>query len=1161
MEVKKLIQQNQQKKIRVEDLVSDYYLNAEENSENSAMRYLKNTSSLNELQEHSESGIIDGLNKRIGYGVPYAFIGKDLLSIRCDFPGFWYFNKRIKADLLRNRPHPYGISLNTYLKMKETQENQVIAVVGASGTGKTFNAIHILDHLISISTEEYILEVTPSKFHLFEALHRSVQILHIMGSVMKKHNSESTSCAFDISVNFDREFRSVSGKIHASLLDVTLPTNKKGRTYQLLHSIMYSDKNTLKSLGIIPTLSYKIFQGSKQTEDLKILDIEINQRFFECLNSIGVTTAEKKSFLELLSCVIHLYEIEFVSKKNSMDMRNKSVIKKICKLLGLQDAYFNEKFGIFTNKKECEDRAKDLARHLYSKAFEWLNHKINSYLEETMKTITEARLQMLSSLNSFSRDQSDSLKPSLHPLYTITILDFPGFTREKSLSGISINLAFETLNYYTCTSYIKLQKQLSSQNIILQNMPECKAKVTVETFMRNDLSFMHSMTLPEPEHRRFRQVLESYSSKDLSKIMSLAPTNNLFISYSWGDVEYNFSQLREESLRHFYEDFNSQFLKASSSLVLCALTQPPTLKTLRLQANFEEAYTASLRKILMPHLGINPVVVYCIKSDFKGMSREAVVGVRSSQIIPNLVWHWFGYPHWIKISDLAAELGLKAKDCTPERLKQELQRRFGWKDFEVTRNYALLKNYHMKEFKELINKKFRTPDQSISDLSMSLSLFSLSPDKDFSLVIHEEGSVMEKSMDSGMDQTVISNTFKHIDIGEYFAGSADVSTREQSIVSNKKSSLQNGRNSIIVIHPKKYNITEIQRHIDYHSVNYASCIGNIATIQRMWRGFTARQYTGALTKLNRSATCIQKVWKGFNLRKQIKPLMLMQISAVKIQKVWKKRMEKKNSAARKIQNWYIRLKFKQEHKLGVSSREMESNSSFKRVAKKIIKKNVKQQSRKLKKDMNNKSKNYRASSRSSSTYSQEDNRSFSPVISERSKILWKNRASKFNNLSLADRFKVLEANRQEMIHKKRQAKLEEETYTHVPRVNPDGFDIKNTFYERQNGYMKSYKIHHEEKARPANLEECSFRPSINKSLTSRNPEKTVQDLYSWARIKEKKINQARDAKEETEMDKIVNFKLSENTLNYSFKRKKKLSEEKSVSNQIKRESSPYWPNN
>ena len=98
MEVKRLVRHLTQKgKVITEEIVKEFYENKEDGDNDFVLKFLRTSSNLSDLKEHNESAIIQSINKRIGYGVPYTFAGKDLISINCDYPGFWFFNNKLKS--------------------------------------------------------------------------------------------------------------------------------------------------------------------------------------------------------------------------------------------------------------------------------------------------------------------------------------------------------------------------------------------------------------------------------------------------------------------------------------------------------------------------------------------------------------------------------------------------------------------------------------------------------------------------------------------------------------------------------------------------------------------------------------------------------------------------------------------------------------------------------------------------------------------------------------------------------------------------------------------------------------------------------------------------------------------------------------------------------
>eukprot|EP00358_Blepharisma_japonicum_P003395 CAMPEP_0202954960 /NCGR_PEP_ID=MMETSP1395-20130829/51304_1 /ASSEMBLY_ACC=CAM_ASM_000871 /TAXON_ID=5961 /ORGANISM="Blepharisma japonicum, Strain Stock R1072" /LENGTH=99 /DNA_ID=CAMNT_0049670945 /DNA_START=694 /DNA_END=990 /DNA_ORIENTATION=- len=67
--------------------------------------------------------------------------------------------------------------------------------------------------------------------------------------------------------------------------------------------------------------------------------------------------------------------------------------------------------------------------------------------------------------------------------------------------------------------------------------------------------------------------------------------------------------------------------------------------------------------------------------------------------------------------------------------------------------------------------------------------------------------------------------------------------------------------------------------------------------------------------------------------------------------------------------------------------------------------------------------------------------------------------------------------------------------------------------------------------------EATFSPQINKTPRSRNPDQIVNDLYTWAKLKENQLKKAREAKIEEEDEEMAKFRLSDSSLRYVSKRK------------------------
>ena len=1189
-----------------ESLAREYFEEQPASSESPSTKFLKDSANLLNCEERTEAGLLKSLNKRISMGVPYTSVGKDLIAVNCDYPGSWYFNKEVKSNNMKSKPHPYNISLSAYTKLKESHENQVITTLGVCGSGKTFNTIHVLDHLIQISTEDFICgeDVCLS---LFENMHKSIQLLHIMASVCKKRNLESTTCALDVKVTFDSSFRCTGGSVTASLIDFSLPCPKKGRTFHMLHALMYCDPNTLKVLGLSPKLPLKVFDCVASDLNFRIFDTEINQRFFECLNFLDVSLAEKKSFLEVLTSVINLYEIDFVRKGPALEPKNRWVLRKVCKSLGIAEAAFTDKFLGFGSKDECEARCRDLARFLYSRAFDWLASKVNKRLRRVSELIIEQRRQFQSCSSAQGAAEDYGSK------FAVNILDFPGFNKEKTLGGLIKNLAFESLNYYCSGSYIKLLQQLKTEKISVQGMKESKCKQVIEFFLQNT-STLASLFAGDKEFRsewgKARTEADGQGFRFLDE--------DLFeVEFTNGVVRYSLRSLRAQATQIFFNDFNAG-VAALSNLDLLGR------KARRPGSRLEEVLTASLRKILFPYLDQTPFVIYCLKSESKAINRNSLKFLRNTTVFPNLIWNWFGFSHWLRAGDVAKELGIEG--ASTSQIKQELMRRFNWKSVQTSQNFVLLKSSQMNEFKGLISKACKNTESTLSDISMSLSLFSLSPDLDFNYTVHEDST--RRSVPASAP-TSIQHPFSYIDIDK-LQDDSDLLTQATS---KSKTSLNTSFNdSLILMRPNSS--PQVLRSVNYKMINYTNIEDKVETIQRLWRGHRDREYSRALRHLHAKARLIQSAWRGFIVRKNFGPVLVYQKAAFVIQKHWRLFCLRKKIAARVIQRWYRLIVCRNQQrnlsKLGyVSSKKMVQDglSKYEGQLKKKIDKRIgkgkpgpiREETRAALDGLRSKNlvmkKTFSGSvlrnegkvlhgsllhaqpapdgpsespgsaaqtqgradrsrspkSNSSSfvqhsvqSYGSAASSKFTPTLSKLSRYLAREKYSQFSELSILDRFKILEANRVEKIHKMRQEKLETETFTHVPTVHKNE-NIRNSFAERQEKYLKNAKakietlskVKKEEREREREGERTGQR--LPGREVSRSPDQVVKELNRWAKLRDKKIEIERQKKVEKEESEMGDFRVGENSLLYSTLKKFRQEKGKEEDRKERKDNSPYWP--
>lgn len=462
------------------------------------------------LQEHGENAIYKTISSRYDTNVTYTFAGPLLISIYKETDIFSQFAIDKREDYSTNNsslpPHLYSISMKSYFQLKDTNQNQVVSLLGLSGSGKTFSAIHLIDHLIYLSnnTEHNIQTKLHKEF--FDSIHAGIQALHIMGSVMTEENKESTCCGMVSVLHFDSENRVAGANIRAKLLDTTLPSTN-GRSFDILHALLTNTKPTLQNLGLVSHNSRLLSFTSPADINQKVHDSEILKRFLQNLGNLGLVRKDINHLVELLAAVIHLYDINYAptsfvragQRETTQYLpRHRVSVQKICKLLGTTEEKFNEAFADSNSKSDAESKVADMGRYLYGLAFDWLVIKINKQLDLKAKEIIKNRITYeMKTCSSLSlpkqREKLRSLNDNCHKLKTISIVDFPGFRNNFSLGSFCSNLAFECLNFYASNSYMSLLASLAGEKVSMKFLEVPKSRYLVDFSLARDFGLLPNL--------------------------------------------------------------------------------------------------------------------------------------------------------------------------------------------------------------------------------------------------------------------------------------------------------------------------------------------------------------------------------------------------------------------------------------------------------------------------------------------------------------------------------------------------------------------------------------------------------------------------------------------------------------------------------------------
>lgn len=1079
--------------------------------------------------DHSEEGLFNCLAKRLSQGQCYTYAGSILISVNSQ-KFSESFSAKIKDSYNNNsftEPHLYAVSYKAYERLKSSNESQVISLLGYSGAGKTFAAIHLLEDLVSKGGGES---------SLFSMVHSGIQIVHVMGSVISSENIESTVCGTVTSLHYDSRHKIVKASLKSKLLDYTLPYSLAGHTYHILHGLTLSSKTQLQSLGLSSHPKFKIFKNKNFTSAQIAASLQNLERFTKNLTILKFTRTETTEILEILSCVILLFEINFVGSSfvlagdreyTEWTPRHRLSIQKVCKLLIISEEKFLELFQGLQNKILVENKLKELARGLYTVVFEWVVMKVNTKLNEYYNESVYKKGQVNKKLQK--NDDFGEL--------FISIVDFPGFHKNPTLGGFCSNLGFEYLNHFVSDKFINLLQALSVDKIDMKILNPPISKGVISILMSKESGLLQSLDL-----ENFEKYWKEFRSTFKDSLCVSTASSTLTVKYTWGEVDYDIYSLRQEALKFIHpSEFNNFFTKCSNTLVKKLVNAAG--------CSISETFRRDVSLLLEPLASYNKHLVYFIKASAQVLDyNETIRLFRNTLVIPCLIWEWYGYQHWVSNTTLIQNFSNASNTQSQihSYLNTHLAKFLHPDEYLVGLRFTLFKENAFQRIRE--NNFGKTTElsfcgqDSLSDIS-----FDINPCKTVRARFNKVINFNEVPFDFkvyGDTLSIQGGIHDYLDnvveINEMSFKRDSFSRRSYKL--SKSTSNSSFKPSLQTVNSKKH-FQKLKSSVNnYKLFNYDDNIDSIIKIQKVWKGYQARNYFKAFMLLTSNATRIQAIWKAY---KQRKIYNFIKSKVLIIQKFCKRIHKKKIRAAIVIQKWYKAYKKKS------ARSNLEEISSMVSSIKEPFYPLLRTEKRSIIK-----------SSRIPSP-----NETFHPVISKYSRALAKQREIKLGNtdMSVEKRLEAMELIKKNKIEELRKNKIEEERVSVrlVPNINKS-VEFDKSFLERQEIKTQQIRMKREleyVKKQSEEIDKLTFKPSLSKFRPNRSVEKSISDLHNWAKLKKAELTQAQKAKADQEARSVSPFKLSNRSKQILKQREKKNTETTKIINDYKETIVPYWPNN
>ena len=635
---------------------------------------VKALTDLLDIRSKSESEVYEILNTMVKNLQFFMYCGPLLLNIN---PGPNYIKDYLNlqswiketenVDEADWKPHLYTFMYYVYKILIQEKKDQVVNMLGQIGSGKTFNMIHIIEYFCCMVGPDN------KQIDTFDIIHKSIQLVHIMGSIFRQNNLESTSCGILLRLGFGNDNKIANFDVDAKILDCTLPFSENGRSYSILHSFLCSATSELKRNFFLPDneIHLNFFRkfgknfSKKTKERFKLNDYEIWNRFHSLLKFFDFTKEEVIELLQIFSFLININELGMtkgeIGHVSGYVISKGQCSHKLAALLNMDEDNFIHQMGVFKEVQDIKNTFISLMKYSYYIAFEYIITKIKKKLKNYFLEIIP-KSKSINDLNDLE-------------INYINFLDFPGEVEDQTLGGLLTNLANECINLYAGNSYSAVVEQMLREKINLKLFRPLHSYQVVKALMgQNGLFSFLSKPFTEQNFNNLKNICNSKVS--YRKCLKFRQNNlegqefKFDLCYSHTTVRYNYQNLYMETKSVVNTGKTHKIFAISDNKIIKSMYS----KIVPSKNDFYNYTFNILQELFKPMEGLSPFVIYCLHSknsrklffgkneDFSTDESKWVIPkkltedmLKNSLCIPVLYWHWFGYHEWIDIDAFLSE--------------------------------------------------------------------------------------------------------------------------------------------------------------------------------------------------------------------------------------------------------------------------------------------------------------------------------------------------------------------------------------------------------------------------------------------------------------------------------------------------------------------------
>ncbi|GAA5812558.1 hypothetical protein MFLAVUS_006015 [Mucor flavus] len=518
-----------------------------------------------ELTHLNEPSVIHNLTVRYKTNRVYTYSGLFLVAVNPYRKLPIYSEEYIQSYKGKRRgempPHIYAVADQAYHDMVQDKENQSILITGESGAGKTENTKIVIQYLTAVATTTN----KPTTNILQTQILQANPILESFGNAQTIRNNNSSRFGKFIRIEFNNRAQICGANIEWYLLEksrVHQQTSKE-RNYHIFYQLLEADEETKKQLLLTDQAQdYNFIKHSnKRIEGVD--DAEEYRNLCKSLEIMGLVEKEKLDLFRIVASILHLGNISVTDYRDRADIRDFSVIERVCHLLGIS----------------AEDFKKSLLAPRIKAGRDWVTQaksptQVVASLDALAKTLYERNFAFLVERVNKAIDGHKSKDK----LGFIGVLDIAGFEifESNSFEQLCINYTNEKLQQFFNQNMFELEQEEYQKEKIAWNYIDFgnDLQPTIDLIEKTNpvgiLSCLEEECVaPRGSDGRFLEKLNKFCDKDNpeAKYKSTRFGDGFVLKHYAGDVEYSVDGWIEKNKDPLNEDITRLLARSSQKHV------------------------------------------------------------------------------------------------------------------------------------------------------------------------------------------------------------------------------------------------------------------------------------------------------------------------------------------------------------------------------------------------------------------------------------------------------------------------------------------------------------------------------------------------------------------------------------------------------------------